>query len=95
MDNIYARDIEYLKKSLLVTFKHSAESKTLPLIDIIRGLNGVESAEFQRSLSESNNLALTPVFCSCVVLAEDESSIAILKCNIEKIPGVKSAEARW
>lgn len=92
MNNIYARDISFLKRSLLVEFNTTEKNTNLSLMNEIRELPHICEAEFRRSLKAGS---LTQEFGQISVLVDKEQYVAETQNLLAQIKGIKSVEKLW
>ena len=95
MSKIYERDIDLLKRSLIIAFNCSAEEDAQLVVKAIQELQGIESATFQNTVTKEFGLELVPVFDSCLVVASEGQQIAALTNSIEGFSGVRRVDPCW
>ena len=92
MNNIYTRDISFLKRTLSVAFKSAEEDRNLALVEKIRELPHVTEIEFKRSLESGT---LKHEFGYASVLVDQEHFVEETQRRLAQIEGIRHVDKAW
>jgi hypothetical protein len=90
--NIYQRELDYLKRTLVVEFNSHSKADTQPVLDQIKQMPFIKAASFQWAV---NGCMTTEVHGSAAIEVDKQENVDSAIDTISKMPRVRAVNRHW